>query len=255
MCRNKKSDIYLCGDFNVYLLNYGSETGTRNFVDSLFSLGLFPFIDRPSRITDHSASLIDNIFTNVINTDIKSGLLINDISDHLPVFSITDYSIYRRNVQGFVYNRRLDEGSLSSFYQSLNQVSWDMVYAEDDVHKAYDHFIDIIMKLYNECCPVRKMSIKTIKSDKAWVTKGLKNACKKKKTLYIKFLKKRISESEQRYKTYKNKLNSVLKFCKREYFTDLLESQKNNMKGTWKVLNDIIRKKYQKQTECFRRGI
>lgn len=57
------------------------------------SLGLYPKITRPSRITPHSAALIDiNIFSN----DTVSGLLINDTSDHLPVF--TEYnSSYKRN--------------------------------------------------------------------------------------------------------------------------------------------------------------
>ena len=49
---------------------------------------MYPLIDRPSRITEYSATLIDNIFTNDLITDKLSGLIINDVSDHLPVFSI-----------------------------------------------------------------------------------------------------------------------------------------------------------------------
>ncbi len=40
------------------------------------------------KITSHSAALIDNIFTNVIDTKVTSGLIINDASDHLPLFAI-----------------------------------------------------------------------------------------------------------------------------------------------------------------------
>ena len=50
---------------------------------------MFPLIDRPSRITEYSATLIDNIFSNNLNEQKSNGLLKNDISDHLPVFSIT----------------------------------------------------------------------------------------------------------------------------------------------------------------------
>ena len=52
----------------------------------LFSLGMYQLIY--IRITESSATLIDNIFTNELNIDITSGLMINDISDHLPVFCI-----------------------------------------------------------------------------------------------------------------------------------------------------------------------
>ena len=54
----------------------------------MFSLGLYPLIDKPTRITDHSATLIDNIFTNELDSKINSGLLISDISDHLPIFAV-----------------------------------------------------------------------------------------------------------------------------------------------------------------------
>ena len=50
---------------------------------------MFPLIDRPIRTTDYSATLIDNIFSNNVNEKISNGLLINYISDHLPVFSVT----------------------------------------------------------------------------------------------------------------------------------------------------------------------
>ena len=50
---------------------------------------MFPLIDRPDRILEYSATLIDNIFSNNLYDRISNGLLINDISDHLPVSSIT----------------------------------------------------------------------------------------------------------------------------------------------------------------------
>ena len=45
-------------------------------------------ITRPTRITSHTATLLDNIFANKFFDHSRSDLLITDISDHLPVFSI-----------------------------------------------------------------------------------------------------------------------------------------------------------------------
>ena len=44
-----------------------------------------PYILQPTRITDHSETLID-IFYNSMDHDLRSGNLICDISDHLPNF-------------------------------------------------------------------------------------------------------------------------------------------------------------------------
>ena len=57
----------------------------------MYAIGLYPLIDRPTRISNQSFSLIDNVFTNVINYNITNGILINDITDYLPVFAICTY--------------------------------------------------------------------------------------------------------------------------------------------------------------------
>ena len=55
----------------------------------------------------------------------------------------------------------------------------------------------------------------------------------------------------EKYKKYRNKLNSTLRLAKRNYFADLLEKEKNNMRNTWKVINSIIRPKTNTCTDKF----
>lgn len=58
------------------------------FLDVMFSRSFVPLITRPTRLTSHTATLIDNIFTNNFDDIAKSGLLVTDISDQLPIFSL-----------------------------------------------------------------------------------------------------------------------------------------------------------------------
>ena len=46
----------------IDLLKNGEHVGTTKFIDAMYSIGLYPLIDKPSRITQYSATLIDNIF-------------------------------------------------------------------------------------------------------------------------------------------------------------------------------------------------
>ena len=78
---------YVAGDYNLDILHYNDHAQTQEFVDNLFSHMLFPLITKPTRITANSATLIDNIFTNHLTADICNGIIINDISDHLPIFA------------------------------------------------------------------------------------------------------------------------------------------------------------------------
>ena len=88
--KTNSKTFFLCGDFNIDLLKYSSNVSTKHFVDVMYSMGFSPLILRPSRITADTATLIDNIFVNDINMcqNVLNGLLISDITDHLPVFSL-----------------------------------------------------------------------------------------------------------------------------------------------------------------------
>ena len=46
---------------------------------------MLPCITRPTRITKTTATLMDNIFmSNTLHTNFQSGIIITDLSDHLP---------------------------------------------------------------------------------------------------------------------------------------------------------------------------
>ena len=76
--------IFICGDFNLDILKHNSDHAAKHFLDTMYSLGVYPLIDRPSRITNHSSALIDNIFTNAKEYN-NVSYLVNDIIDHLPI--------------------------------------------------------------------------------------------------------------------------------------------------------------------------
>ena len=80
-------------DFNVHvsdlLRKISQERNIKLQILFIICLLMFcPTISKPTRVTNYSATLIDNIITNIHEYPIKSGILYNDISDHFPVFNI-----------------------------------------------------------------------------------------------------------------------------------------------------------------------
>ena len=69
----ERKQVFLLGDFNINLLNYNCHQPTNDFLDSLASNSFIPYILHPTRITSHSKTLIDNIFSNFISPDIISS--------------------------------------------------------------------------------------------------------------------------------------------------------------------------------------
>lgn len=187
--RTNQKVIFICGDFNIDLLNPTKHKMTDEFINTMYSMSLYPKITRPSRITPHCATLIDNIFTNDIDIDTVGGLLINDISDHLPVFTVYDNN-YKRNQpeEKQKYSRVRTEETMNALKNDLLPQNWEIVYKEIDVETAYNTFLRLFTTLYDKNCPIIQYRRKRKYTDKPWITKGLQNAYKmliKRKIHYI----------------------------------------------------------------------
>ena len=93
-------------------------------------------ISRPTRITDHSATLIDHVYTNKLNNVISSNILTLDLSDHLATVttillgSATDNLLRntKRQVNPDNYEFRLfNDASDQTFKQLITDENWDDV--------------------------------------------------------------------------------------------------------------------------------
>ena len=79
-----KKNTFLLGDFNVDLLKYDKHAGTNEFIDSISSYMYLSYILHQTRVTYHSQTIIDNIFSKYISKEEMCGDLTSTISDHLP---------------------------------------------------------------------------------------------------------------------------------------------------------------------------
>ena len=130
----------ILGDFNFDLLKFESHPGTNDFLSTLVSSYFQPQILRPTRITDHSATPIDNIFFNSLEHFTISGNLIYDLTDHLPNFLVVsklsslpeNIKIFRRDYSNF------DEQALINDIQS---VDWALLFSSNsDPSCMFDTF-------------------------------------------------------------------------------------------------------------------
>ena len=81
---NEGKEVFVFGDININLLNYNTDKKTSEYLDMLLDKGFLPLITKSTRITDHTSTLIDHIYSNVPHKIGKSGICLADITDHLP---------------------------------------------------------------------------------------------------------------------------------------------------------------------------
>ena len=81
------------GDININLMNEVNDNNS-TYLNNYVANNFIPCITIPTRITDHSTTIIDHIFVKIppklIQIKCSSGNLITDISDHLPNFNFLD---------------------------------------------------------------------------------------------------------------------------------------------------------------------
>lgn len=81
--------------------------------------------------------------------------MVNDISDHLPIFTIVAIT-YNNNIHNKEYYKRLrTEKEIKILVKDLLAEDWNTVYQSTDTDYAYKHFLKIFMNLYNKKCPLK----------------------------------------------------------------------------------------------------
>lgn len=229
------------GDFNLDLRHYDSHHFTQEFLDSLFPHMLIPLITKPTRVTSHSATLIDNIFTNCFQQNILNGLILNDISDHFPVFAYFKKDSPTRRGNEVIYKRDYAERNLLKFQTALSQVNWSSVLIGEDPNGLYNDFVSEYNRHLEECFPLKMYKPNSYNKPKTpWISKALLVSVRKKNKLYKKYMTNPTIYRERKYKEYKNKLNHLIRIAKRTYYDTKFEQAKSDLKTTWKLINEVI---------------
>ena len=156
-----------------------------------------PKITLPTRIQPPSATLIDNILSNDIqeNCTLKSGILINDISDHKMIFVFKENNKYTDKINKFVEIRTNDLLSINAFNEELKSVN---IYSKlnkhldsspQDNYEIFSHLLD--------CAREKHLPLKRVKFNKKKLRNlnGLQMKFLNRLILkinYIKFLSKQI---------------------------------------------------------------
>ena len=154
----ERKQVFLLGDININLLNYNDHQPTSGFLDSLASNSFIRSILHPTRITSHSKTLIDNIFSNFISPEIISGNITATISDHLPQFSFVPNILSNPSTQkSNYYERGWSKFKQENFILDYFDKDWaDLLRIDEENVNLYGFFFKQY-KLYLGCtCSIKK---------------------------------------------------------------------------------------------------
>ena len=238
--RNLYRDIFVMGDFNFNLLEHEYDSNVQTFLSSMFSLSFLPTISKPTRITDHTATLLDNIFLTVPEK-YSSGCIISSVSDHYPVFIISSVGLPSFNTQysiSYSY-RKINTHTLSLFFDSVQSCDFTDILQCDDVNDALSRLDLLLFDRFNVNCPIVHKTTSPKSIIKPWISRDILSEIKRRQNLQILLKSKRISLLS--FKRFRNYVTSKIRVARKLYYEAKFEEFKNDSKKTWNLINNIVK--------------
>ena len=234
------------GDYNVNTLrNVPTSRNTDEFNNIMAEHLIYPMVNKPTRVTDNTASIVDNIYFDAMIAA-KTGILFCDISDHFPIFCIfNNLSIITEKPT--VTKRNLNKKNIKKLNEVLKAINWHFL-NDCDTQTAFTMFQGVIDQLFDEICP--KQTFTMIYGDKLpWLTDALRKSIRDKNRLHE---ESKCNPNNQllkrQYKNKRNHVTSELRNAEIKYFSKEIDVNISDTNKTWKILRKIIgigKSKYQ----------
>ena len=236
--------IILGMDHNLDLLKSARHNVTQEFIECNAKYELTPTITWPTRITRHSATLIDNIFvSNNFLGKYQSTIIVDDLSDHLPCVTILENKINTKRSKKKIVSRDLRPKNITNLKQELQSLK----YSEEttkNTNTYFEAFHSDLCKIIDKNCPIKEGMIPGHKfRNMPWLTSGLLKSMNRSKRLYQQHLSDpKDIQTEIKYKNYRNVLNKVKRAYKTKFYQEKCIEYKRNTTKLWQLINDIIHK-------------
>ena len=226
---NNTNKLIICGDFNVDI----SSSKNSAFLDEMLNMKLFPLYTNDTRITKHSSTCLDLIFTN--DNTITGGVCQADISDHLLTFASLKHNKSKPVVRTIPDH---STKAIEKLKKSLKETKFDEVLNEKTT-AAFEIFEKIMYKARDECCPMKTINCK-VRLSPPWFSKGFKVSCRKKDKLMRKARRTRKPAIWERYVKYRNLYYKLCKIAKYQFYRSEFHNNAKDSKKIWALTNNLL---------------
>ena len=241
---NQQERLIIGLDHNLDLMKHESHNPTKEFLDINLDLNLIPTITKPTRITKTSATLLDNIIVGKYFHNFVANIAISDISDHFPVVMNSHQPNLYKKQPLTMTTRVFNDKACHSIIDSLQKMDWMQCLGKKSANEAYACFHKKTQDILDNISPVKQIKIRPSKILKdPWMTPGLLKCNQKQKLLYKRHIADPNHQQKfEKYKTYRNKLQQILRSTKENYYKNKCKEYKRNLSKLWKVINKSLTK-------------
>ena len=248
---NTNLKIVLAGDYNLNLLKINENEICCEFVDLLTSQSLFLHITLPTRLTNGGGTLIDNVFCKM-NKSIKkntAGILLNQLSDHLPCFTLLETDIAHNSKTKFPRIFKQNDDVIQQIQHEINSSELHKkldTSQSANLNASYNVIMNVIETARGKYMKGTIFKFNKYKHNKSeWIAYGILKSIRFRDNLYkkLKLTNPVLREYEMLYinlQTYNNRLKRSIRVAKQLCLESTFNRYKFDISNTWKTINEII---------------
>jgi hypothetical protein len=229
---SKNSTNIIVGDLNLNILN--TDNKGERYLNILTESGYVSCIDKPTRVTVDSMTCIDHGFIKHANYDqVRAAVIHSHTTDHYS--TALQIRLDPKHELSHTYNY-LDRPTFTSLLRNLD---WQPVLQANDVNESASNFNSILQTiLKNSYKPHRHHN--RLNKLKPWISTSLIRCIRKRDKLSKLVARQPFNVERKNYfKAYRNRLTSLIKFQKQQYYRQKINDCKDNPRKFWGVLNEI----------------
>ena len=242
---------YIYGDYNIDLLQIENSNKVNLFYQNRSISGFSPKITLPTRLSETTCTLIDNIITNNIDNNHLSAVLTRKISDHKINFCMINEKRTAANSKGkFIEVEKNTRNAEENFQNYLSEkkiiaLKW-IITSVSDPNANCDILFAELANAKQLHMPIERVKFNQRKHKvQPWMNNILLKKINKKSDTYSKLLKTPKTDAnyavkKAEFNEYVKSVKNDIRIAKRNYYFHVFNIHKNNIKQTWNTISETL---------------
>ncbi|MCW4336379.1 MAG: reverse transcriptase domain-containing protein [Candidatus Thiodiazotropha endolucinida] len=223
-------EVYIMGDINIdFRAGYLSKPKWKHIVEIN---DLQQVIDKPTRVTAHSSTLIDHLY--VSNPYFLSDITVPciAISDHYPICftrKTSKNTIKRKDHQTIQY-RCFKTFSDDIFLKELSDALQTFNVTQNNPNENFDSWTNILFTILNKHAPLKTKRVKR-NNQPGWMNDDIKVAITQRDINHC-------NKNWNEYKYWRNQTTTLIRSAKKDFFNKAITENKDNA-YLWRHIKDL----------------
>ena len=236
-----KKGFYVLGDFNDDLFSVKNKLGA-----IIKNYKLTQLIERPTRVTPTSATLLDLVVTNKPDHVLAKSIVPLVIADHDLISITIDITKPQRQpeIRTLRHFGRYNKDSLCELLLSESD-NFNQIMDTDDVNLQVNIFNEIFISCLDKCAPL--VTREVTRPAAPWLSDELRLAMKQRDDTRSKLSRDRSNTTlQQQYTDEKKVVKSRIAASIKEYYANKFSDSKGNSSAIWNLIKELVPNKKNK---------